>query len=140
MDVREHHREGHAGGEKAERGVLGDLAVDHRHVLVRARGLIEPRVQVLEQPARDLSIAIQFVDRPQQKRLVQHCGQQRVGHLVTGHVHDRDPRFVLATLEVVGDVETPFLTGAFDPRVQIETLLEVDVGDVIAADRPIERH
>ena len=59
---------------------------------------------------------------------------------MAGDVDDGDAGLALAAFQVVGDVVPTFFAGAGDPGLQVEALLEVDVGDVIAADRPIELH
>ena len=123
------------GRQEAKLRIVRDLAVDQRHELVRARGLIEPGVEVLEQSPGDLAVAVQLVDRAEQKRLVEHRRQQCVRHAMTRDVDQRDTTFVLAALQVFNNIETAFGTRPIDTRCQIEALLEVDVRDVVAANR-----
>jgi hypothetical protein len=57
---------------------------------------------------------------------------------MAGDIHDRDAGFVLACLQVVGDLVPALLARTLDPRLQIESLLEVDLGDVVAPNRPVQ--
>ncbi len=70
---------------------------------------------------------------------MQHRGQQRVGHPVTGHVHHGDAGLPAAPFEFADDVGPAVLLRARDPGIQIVALLEVDVHDVVAARRAGER-
>ena len=49
------------------------------------------------------------------------------------------PALCWQPLQVVGDVVPALLASARNARLQVEALLEVDVDDVVAADRSIER-
>ena len=57
---------------------------------------------------------------------------------MTGDVDDRDAGLVLTALQVLGDLVPPFFSSPGNSRLQIEAVLEVDVGDVVAADRAVE--
>ena len=58
--------------------------------------------------------------------------------MVTGDVDDRDTRLVLTALQVLGNLVPPFFPCPGNPRLEIEAMLEVDVGDVVATDRAVE--
>ena len=92
---------------------------------MRARRLVEPGVEVLEEPTGDAAEHVELVDGAEQERLVQHRGQQRVGHAVAGHVHERDAGLAAAPLEVRDHVGPALLARERDARVEIEALLEV---------------
>jgi hypothetical protein len=49
--------------QKTKRSVLRNLAVDHRHEFVTAGGLVETRIQILEQPPSDIAEHIQLIER-----------------------------------------------------------------------------
>ena len=70
---------------------------------------------------------------------MEHRCQESIGHAVAGHVDDSDPGRALAPFQVVDNCRLVPFDGAGDPGVKVETLLEIDVEDVVAADRPIER-
>ena len=53
------------GRQETEPRVLGDLAAQQRDELVRAGRVIEARVQIFEQAARDLPGPVEFVARPE---------------------------------------------------------------------------
>src|SRR4029450_11428895 len=97
--TRENGRIGLPCRQESELRVVRYLPVDERDELIRPRGLIEPRVEVLEQSSRDLTVAIELVDRPEQKRLMQHRRQERIGHAMPGHVDQRDASLVLTLFE-----------------------------------------
>jgi hypothetical protein len=63
---------------------------------------------------------------------VQHPCKKRVNGLVTRHIGDEDPRFVLALFEVRDDVGSSPDAGLSDPLGQIATQVEVDVDDMVA--------
>ena len=136
---REDGRERMRGRDETELCVFGNLAVDHRDVFVRSRRLIETRVEVLEQPARDRAELVEFVDRAQQKRLVQHRRHEGVGDLVARHVDHGHSRHALTAPEVGLDLGPALIVRGADARLEVESLLEVDVDQVISADKAIER-
>ena len=71
---------------------------------------------------------------------MQHCREEGVGHLVTGDVDHRDTRLVLTALQVAPQPRAgPSSPCPGDPRLEIEAMLEVDVDDVVATDRAVER-
>src|SRR4029453_19264580 len=84
--------------------------------------------------ARDLSVAIELVNGSEQKGLMQHRRQQGIGHAMSGDVDQRDPALVLTSLEVLDNVQPAFGTRTVDACLEIEPRLEVEVGDVVAAD------
>src|SRR5713226_2686345 len=120
-------------GQKPEPGILRDLPVNHGDELVLTRRLVEPRVEVLEQPSRYLPEHVQFVDRPEEKGLMQHCGEERIGHTVSGDIEHGDPGHLLATVQVLNDLEPSFVGAVPDSCLQVKSLLEVHVDQVIAA-------
>ena len=136
--VREDGRERLRGREEPEPRVLGDLSVDHRHELVRARRLVEPRVQVLEEPARDLAVGVQLVDRPEQERLVEHRRDERVGDAMARDVENRDPGGAPAAQQVLYNLAAALLVGLLDAPFEIEPLFEIDVDQVIAPDDAVQ--
>ena len=128
-----------SGGQEPECGVLRDLAVHQRDELVRARRLIEPRVQILEQALRDHAEHVQLVERADQKSLMQHGRQQRIGDPVPRHVDHRNPGHPLAAIEIGHDIGPAVIAGLLHPRLEIEPLLEVHVDDVVPAHRAAQR-
>ena len=132
---REDARQGLPGRKEPERPLRGNLPVEKRHELVSAGRAVQPRVQVLEQPGRDLPIAVELVQRPEQERLVNHGRQQRVGHLVPRRVEHGDARPVAATPQSIHDRRRSPRFRLGDSRLQVVTLLEIDVDEVVASHR-----
>ena len=88
---------------------------------------------------RNLAIDVELVERADEKCLVEHRRQQGVRHPMPGHIDDRNPRRRLAPLQVLDDVGPALLARAGNPCLEVEALLEVDVDDVVAADRAGQR-
>jgi len=76
-----------ARGQKPKSRILGDFTVDHADELVGAGGPVQPRVEVFEQPPGDVPEDVEFVDRAQQKGLVQHDGLTRAAPVPRHHRH-----------------------------------------------------
>src|SRR4029079_3300340 len=100
--------------QEPEAGVLGDLAVDHRDELVVARRLVEPRVEALEQPLRDLAEHAELVERTEQERLMEHRREQGIGRLMSRDVDQRDAGSPLATQEVFDNLGPSLLRLVLD--------------------------
>ena len=126
--------------KKTECAVFGNLAINHRDKLVQARRIVEPRVDIFEQAFCNLSEHVDFVDGAEKKGLVQHRRQQRIGSMVPGHIQNHDPRHLPNALEIRNNIRTPLLRCVPDSGVDVETFLEVDVNQMIAAANAIERN
>ena len=105
---------------------------------MRIGRIVEPCIQVLEQPSRHASEHVQFIDQAQEKGLVEHRRDERVRHPMPRDIQDGDAAHRLATLQILDDVEPPVLDAALDSGVQIEPLLEVHIDHVVAADHAIQ--
>src|SRR5262245_7454783 len=126
------------GGEKPERGVFRDLAVDHRHELVQARGMVEPRIEILEQALGDVAVHVELVDGAQQERLMHHRGKQAIGCMMAGDVENGDARLSLAALQMLDNFRSALGGSLANSRVEVVSFLEVNVDDVISADAAIQ--
>ncbi len=125
--------------DETERAPGRDLAVDHRHVLVDGRGLVEALVDVLEELRRDLAKAIELVIHTEQERLMQHRGDHRVGEAMSRHVGHENAGPIAALPELGGHRLSVLALGERDAPLQVIAPLEVDVDDVIAAEVPVQR-
>ena len=81
------------------------------------------------------SSAHELVQRPEQERLVNHGGQQRVGHLVPRRVEHGDARPVGTTPQSIHDRRRSPGFRLGDARLQVVTLLEIDVDEVVSSHR-----
>jgi hypothetical protein len=97
-------------------------------------------VDVFEELRSDGSVHFQFVDRAQEKRLVQHGRQDPVGDPVPGHVGEQDAGRLLRRLELGGDLSQVLFARLFDARIHVVPLIEIKVNQVVAPDRPGERN
>src|SRR5437867_1700441 len=64
---------------------------------------------------------------------MQHGRQDRVRCMVSRDVQDGDPRLLAAPLKVFNDVALALRCSQFDSGVEIETLFEVDINDMVAS-------
>ena len=71
---------------------------------------------------------------------MQHGGQKSIGDLVSRHVCDRDPCLVTAGFQVPSDLLTPLFLRLTDPGIDIVSMVEVDVEDVVSANDPVQGH
>ncbi|MYF04988.1 MAG: hypothetical protein F4230_08450 [Holophagales bacterium] len=95
---------------------------------------------MLEEPRGDLAEEVELVVRPEQEGLVEHGGDQGVGHLVPGDVGHQDAGPLLALAQAGDDLRAARLLRLAQPAVQVVALLEVEVDQVVSADRPQQRH
>ena len=70
---------------------------------------------------------------------MQHRGEQRIGDAVAGHIDQDNARHPLTAAQMFGNIAAASCDRRLDARRQIEPLLEIDVNEVIAADRPVQR-
>ena len=87
-------------GQEAKRRIFGDLPVEHCDELIHRRRPVEPLVQILEQPSRDVARDVQFVQCPHEKRLVKHRREHSVRAMMAGNIDQRDPGLPAAEFEV----------------------------------------
>ena len=90
--------------QKPERRILGDLAIQHRDELVQTRRVIEACVQILEQTLGDVPIHVEFVDAPQQERLMHHCREKTVCRMVTRNIQNSDACLLLAPFQMISRI------------------------------------
>ena len=64
---------------------------------------------------------------------MRHRRKQRIGHLMPGDVEHRDARSLTASRQAVGDGGLSLGGRLGDAGVQVVSLLEVDVDEVVAA-------
>ena len=64
--------------------------------------------------------------------------EERVRHPMAGDVDHRDAGLALTGPEIPDDVRPARVERVLNPRVEIEELLEIEIDDQIAADRPAE--
>ena len=70
---------------------------------------------------------------------MEHRGDERVGDAMARDVEYRDASRSLAAQQVLHDVRPALLLRLPDPALEVETLLEVDVDQVIAPDDAVQR-
>ena len=129
-----------AGREEAKLALLRDLPVEHGQVLVQGRRLVEALIDVLEEPGRDLAEQVELVVRPEQERLMEHGRHQGVRRLVARHVRHQDAGPLLGLAQTRHDPRVAGRLRLADAAVQVVPLLEVEVDQVVPADRLPQRH
>jgi len=134
---REKTRAGVAGRHVTEPAPIRDLAVDHGHELLDVGRLVEPRLDVLDELRRDLAGHLELVVRAQQERLVQHRRHERVRDPVSRDVRQQDSCAMPVALELRDHLRPARRGRSRDERVQVVPSLEVDVDDVVAAQRSV---
>ena len=125
---------------KTETTIVPDLSVDHGQELVDTRRPVEALVDVLEQLGGDLAEPIELVVDTEQECLMQHCGDKGVGDAVSGDVREQNTRTVTASPEGYRQVKLALSLGLLDSTGQVVAPIEVDVDDVVPADRFLERN
>jgi len=133
--VGEHHRQRVGRRQEAERAVLHDLAVDQGQGLVDARGVVEARIQGLEEVGGDLAEEAQLVVHAQQEGLVEDGGEEGRAVVVALDVDDGDAGAGGGGAELVLQRVGRFA----DELVHLVALLEVDVDEVVAARLAVAR-
>jgi len=63
--------------------------------------------------------------------------EERVRHPMAGDVDHRDAGLALTGPEIPDDVRPARVERVLNPRVEIQELLEIEIDDQIAADRPL---
>ena len=101
---------------------------------------IEPGVQVLEKPLRDVTEGVELVECAEQEGLVHHGSERHIRDFMPGDVDHRHTGHFPTAFKVVGNRWLVSLNGTSDASSQIVTLLEIDVCDVVAAAAAVQRN
>src|SRR5438445_8794317 len=83
----------------------------------------------------DMAEHIQLVKRADEKRLMQHRCDHRVGHMMPRYIEKDDPSHSPAPLQVFHNVVPPLRVSALNPGLQIVSFLKINIDDMVAASR-----
>jgi hypothetical protein len=108
-------------------------------VLFKRKRPVEARVEVLEECRGDLSKAVELVQHPGEEGLVEHGGRQSIGDLVTRDVCDQYPGSISIARQLGRNPDLAVRLGLFDSLVEVVTMLEVEVDDMVAARRSVQK-